>query len=216
MTSKQAQKLYRESTRGPRLSKAEQRRLEREEQDRIRRELDKEMAANRARALREKKKDKERLAMEEKRKKGLPLVSARSSQDTIARFVRGNGMGKKRDAVGEKVGDLPAVREESVEDGNPVGQTAGASQSKRRRLDIGLQDGNHAGNRADVRPGETDRIEAEQGKENTKPKSLDKGVDISVKAVEFSGGRDPVDEPRAPGEGHQSENSNRGWTNDWS
>ncbi|KAK4039467.1 hypothetical protein C8A01DRAFT_16530 [Parachaetomium inaequale] len=205
MTSKQAQKLYRESTRGPRLSRAEQRRLEREEQDRIRRELDKEKAANRARALREKKKDKERLAIEEKRRKGLPLVSARPSQDTIARFVRGNGMGKKRDAVGEKVG-LPAVREEAeddrsgAEDQKMFAQTAGANESKRRRLDNGFQDGNHTGTKAVARPEGRDHITVEQGKENRDPKSAPNGVDISDKAVDLLGGKDSAEEPQAPAE----------------
>ncbi|SPQ26254.1 1ea6d326-aa2d-483c-943c-e5ba6071ba7f [Thermothielavioides terrestris] len=111
MTSKQAQKLYRQATRGPRLSKAEQRRIEREEQERIRRELAKDKQAAKARALREKKKAKEQQVLEEKRRRGLPLVDVRPSQDTISRFVRGNGAGKKRDATGTKV-DLPTVEEE--------------------------------------------------------------------------------------------------------
>lgn len=123
MTSKQAQKAYRERTRQPRLSKAEQRRLEREEQEKIRRELekekqeaDKQRQAARARTLRERKKVREQEIMQEKKKKGLPLVDVRPSQDTIARFVRGNGLGNKRDAAGTKV-DLPVIDEdgESIE-----------------------------------------------------------------------------------------------------
>ncbi|KAL2158153.1 hypothetical protein VTH06DRAFT_4721 [Thermothelomyces fergusii] len=120
MTSKQAQKLYREATRVPRLSKVEQRRLEREEQERIRRELAHEKQLNRARVLRERKKAKEQQALEERRRKGLPLVDVRPSQDTIARFVRGNGAGKKRDAAGERV-DIPAVQAEAAGTGSGAG-----------------------------------------------------------------------------------------------
>ncbi|KAJ4287043.1 hypothetical protein N0V88_007808 [Collariella sp. IMI 366227] len=112
MTSKQAKKLYQQANRGPRLSKAEQRRLEREEQDRIRQEFEKEKQANKARILREKKKAKEQQVIDEKKKRGLPLVTVRPSQDTIARFVRGNGAGKKRDSAGVTV-ELPAVTEEA-------------------------------------------------------------------------------------------------------
>ncbi|KAG7290101.1 hypothetical protein NEMBOFW57_000096 [Staphylotrichum longicolle] len=125
MTSKQAQKLYREATRGPRLSKAEQRRVEREEQERIRRELEKDRQANKARVLREKKKAKEREAAEEKRRRGLPLVTVRPSQGTIEGFVR--GAGRKREAVGLKErSETPEVV--AVEKGD------GGRESKRRRL----------------------------------------------------------------------------------
>ncbi|AEO69714.1 uncharacterized protein THITE_2120409 [Thermothielavioides terrestris NRRL 8126] len=154
MTSKQAQKLYRQATRGPRLSKAEQRRIEREEQERIRRELAKDKQAAKARALREKKKAKEQQVLEEKRRRGLPLVDVRPSQDTISRFVRGNGAGKKRDATGTKV-DLPTVEEEPddidrprTEDGlekkTSCEQGATESQSKRQCLDVrDVQEGNN-------------------------------------------------------------------------
>lgn len=128
MTSKQAQKLYREATRGPRLSKAEQRRIEREEQERIRRELEKDRQANKARVLREKKKTKEREAAEEKRRRGLPLVTVRPSQGTIEGFVR--GAGRKREAgagAGAKErSETPEVV--AAEKGD------GGRESKRRRL----------------------------------------------------------------------------------
>ncbi|KAK4182470.1 hypothetical protein QBC35DRAFT_395923, partial [Podospora australis] len=110
MTSKQAKKLYLQKTRQPRMSKAEQRRIELAEQERIRKELEKDKQANKARMLRERKKEKERKVIEEKKKKGLPLVDVRPSQDTIARFFRGNGQGKKRDSGGAKV-DLDAIVE---------------------------------------------------------------------------------------------------------
>ncbi|KAK4236839.1 hypothetical protein C8A03DRAFT_35223 [Achaetomium macrosporum] len=153
MTSKQAQKLYRQANRGPRLSKAEQRRMEREEQERIRRELDKEKQASRARTLREKKKAKEQQVLQEKKRRGLPLVDVRPSQDTISRFVRGNGLGNKRDSAGVKVG-LPVVEEEAddarsnTEDGldenmPPVQAEDDTDKKKRRRLEeSGLHENN--------------------------------------------------------------------------
>ncbi|KAH0499697.1 hypothetical protein TgHK011_006872 [Trichoderma gracile] len=121
MTSKQVRKAYREANRVPRVSKAELRRQERAEQERIRRELEKEKAASKAKALREKKRAKEQAEREEKKKKGLPLVNVRPSQDTIARFVRGNGSGSKRDFQGRDASGAPVlpIAEESEEDDLP-------------------------------------------------------------------------------------------------
>jgi hypothetical protein len=165
MTSKQAQKLYKEANRQPRMSKAEQRRLERQEQERIRQELDKEKQAAKARTLREKKKAKEQLVLQEKKRKGLPLVKVRSSQDTIARFVRGNGIGKKRDSAGAAVA-LPVVTEEaeddraSTEDGldeaAPLKEETSSSQRKRQRLG---QHGSHEGNSDSRIREEDERVE---------------------------------------------------------
>ncbi|EHK46652.1 hypothetical protein TRIATDRAFT_90008 [Trichoderma atroviride IMI 206040] len=124
MTSKQVRKAYQAANRVPRLSKAERIKQERAEQERIRKEFEKEKAAARAKFLREKKKAKEQAEKEEKKKKGLPLVTVRPSQDTIAKFFRGNGLGHKRSCEGEDVGEaadtakaseLPVV-EELVED----------------------------------------------------------------------------------------------------
>jgi hypothetical protein len=95
MTTKQAKKLYRQKTKGPKLSKAEQRRIDLMEQDRIRKEFEKEKAQARARAARDKKKAKEDKEREEKRRKGLPLVDVRPSQDTISRFISKLGAGTK-------------------------------------------------------------------------------------------------------------------------
>ncbi|KAL2260466.1 hypothetical protein VTK26DRAFT_5511 [Humicola hyalothermophila] len=145
MTTRQVQKAYRERTRQPRMSKAEQRRLEREEQERIRKELEKERQAARARTLRERKRAKEMEALQERKRKGLPLVEVRPSQDTISRFLRGNGTDKKRDAIGEKVA-LPPVEEEASQgsavnagcsgDGGDASSDEGtiARQPKRPRL----------------------------------------------------------------------------------
>ncbi|KAI8961053.1 hypothetical protein F5Y11DRAFT_327870 [Daldinia sp. FL1419] len=90
MTSKQAKKAYQKTNKGPKLSKAEQRRQELFEQDRIRREFEKEKNQARARAARDKKKEKEEKERAEKKKKGLPLVDVRPSQATISWFVRGD------------------------------------------------------------------------------------------------------------------------------
>ncbi|KAH6603655.1 hypothetical protein Trco_008430 [Trichoderma cornu-damae] len=129
MTSKQVRKAYRAANRVPRVSRAELLRQERAEQERIRKELDKEKAAAKAKALREKKRAKEQAEREEKKKKGLPLVAVRPSQDTIARFARGNGSGNKRDCKGKhvdgvtdaaKASTLPAVVElEEDDDDSP-------------------------------------------------------------------------------------------------
>ncbi|KAI3541896.1 hypothetical protein CABS01_15686 [Colletotrichum abscissum] len=103
MTSKQAQKLYKQANKEPRRSKAEQRKWEKEKQEEIRKELEKERAAVKAKAARERKKAKEEEARENRRRAGQPLFDCRPSQDTIARFVRGNGSHKKRDSSGEPI-----------------------------------------------------------------------------------------------------------------
>ncbi|KAI1822521.1 hypothetical protein F4861DRAFT_514263 [Xylaria intraflava] len=88
MTSKQVKKAYRKATKGPRLSKAEQRRQELFEQDRIRKESEKERNKARARAARDKKKEKADRERAEKKNKGMPLVDVRPSQNTLASFIR--------------------------------------------------------------------------------------------------------------------------------
>ncbi|POR38563.1 Uncharacterized protein TPAR_01220 [Tolypocladium paradoxum] len=103
MTSKQVRKAYKAANREPKLSRAERIKQEKAEQARIRKEFEREKAATRARVAREKKRDKELAEQEHKKKNGLPLVSVRPSQDTIAKFVRGNGTGRKRDAAGQHV-----------------------------------------------------------------------------------------------------------------
>lgn len=87
MTTKQAKKLHRLANKGPTLSKAEQRRIELMEQDRIRKEFESVKKLERARNLREKKKAKEDKEKEERRKKGLPMVDVHPSQDVISRFL---------------------------------------------------------------------------------------------------------------------------------
>ncbi|KAF4463917.1 hypothetical protein FALBO_9261 [Fusarium albosuccineum] len=111
MTSKQVQKAYKAANKGPKLTRAEAWKQERAEQERIRKEFEKEKAAAKAKVAREKKKEKELAEKQEKRKKGLPLVTVRPSQDTIARFVRGFGTAKKRDATGQEVKRADTIEE---------------------------------------------------------------------------------------------------------
>ncbi|KAI8182200.1 hypothetical protein K4K54_011332 [Colletotrichum sp. SAR 10_86] len=86
MTSKQAQKLYKQANKVPRRSKAEQRKWEKERQEEIKKELERERAAVKAKQARDRKKAKEEEARENRRRQGQPLVDCRPSQDTIARF----------------------------------------------------------------------------------------------------------------------------------
>lgn len=113
MTTKQAKKLHNQKNKGPKLSKAEQRRIELMEQDRIRKEFEKEKAQARARTAREKKKAREDKEKEERKRKGLPLVDIHPSQDTISRFISrvGRVIGVKRDSAAANT--LDAVREDS-------------------------------------------------------------------------------------------------------
>lgn len=113
MTTKQAKKLHNQKNKGPKLSKAEQRRIELMEQDRIRKEFEKEKAQARARTAREKKKAKEDKEKEERKRKGLPLVDIHPSQDTISRFISrvGTAIGVKPDST--SIHTLDSVREDS-------------------------------------------------------------------------------------------------------
>lgn len=114
MTTKQAKKLYREKNKGPKISKAEQRRIELMEQNRIRKEFEKEKAQARARTARERKKDKEEKQKEERRRKGPPLVDIHPSQDTISKFINRMGFGKKPVSNGER-SNLGTVQEAESE-----------------------------------------------------------------------------------------------------
>ena len=134
MTSKQIKKAHRDANKQPKLSRQEQRKLELAEQERIRKELEQERTASRARAARERKKAKEEEKRQAKRKSGKPLVDVRPSQDTIARFVRGNGSGKKRDGRGDEVGKMRSMTEEPEHketNQEPSGPTLFESERKR-------------------------------------------------------------------------------------
>ncbi|KAF4450330.1 hypothetical protein F53441_6613 [Fusarium austroafricanum] len=109
MTSKQVRNAYKAANKGPKLSRAEAWKQEKAEQERIRKEFEREKAAAKAKVARDKKKEKELAEKEAKRKKGLPLINVRPSQETISWFVRGNGSAKKRDAQGRNVKNTDAT-----------------------------------------------------------------------------------------------------------
>lgn len=149
MTTKQAKKLHNQKNKGPKLSKAEQRRIELMEQDRIRKEFEKEKSQARARAAREKKKAKEEKEKDERKRKGLPLVDIHPSQDTISRFISRVGIfvTARRDTTAANV--LDSVREEedceTTTDAGDSGADAGdgeedGSDKENRRLqDLGAE-----------------------------------------------------------------------------
>lgn len=139
MTSKQARKSYLERTRGPKMTKDEQRVEERRLQAEIRRDIkrrdqeekkaqERERAQARAKAQRERAKAKDEADKAAKRKAGKPLKPPRPSQATILGFMRGNGA-KKRAPDQEADDGLPVIAEASVSPASSV-----ASSAKRRRL----------------------------------------------------------------------------------
>ncbi len=97
MTLKAAKKAYREATKVPRISKAEQRRIAAEEIAQQKREHEKECVAAKAKAAREKRLNKDTEERERRKKLGLPEPSrfVRASQPTIQKFVK-IGTGGKR------------------------------------------------------------------------------------------------------------------------
>ncbi|KAI0006362.1 hypothetical protein F4779DRAFT_23809 [Xylariaceae sp. FL0662B] len=126
MTTKQAKKAYNKATKGPKLSRAERRRQELFEQDRIRRELEKERNQARARAARDKRREKEENERAEKKKKGLPLVQVRPSQDTIARFVRSNA---KKPASKVVASPTPVENDDNANDNDNDGDSDSGSHT---------------------------------------------------------------------------------------
>jgi hypothetical protein len=97
MTSKAAKKAYREATKLPKISKAEQRRIEAAEIARQKKEYEKEKAAAKAKAAREKKLKKEAEERVKRKELGLPEPSrfVRPSQPTIKTFVKSGAVGKR-------------------------------------------------------------------------------------------------------------------------
>jgi hypothetical protein len=97
MTSKAAKKAYQQAQKGPRISKAEQRRRDAEEYERIRKEHEKEKNAAKSKAAREKKAAKALAEKEGRKKLGLPEPSrfVRASQPTISKFIRADSSAKR-------------------------------------------------------------------------------------------------------------------------
>ena len=144
MTSKQVRNAYKAANKGPKLTRAEQWKLEKAEQERIKKEFEREKAAAKAKVARDKKKEKELAEKKEKQKKRLPLVNVRPSQETISWFVRGNGSAKKRDAQGEEVEKAEAT---TNKDNDRTGETTSANDhemeqpaTKLQKLDVIQED----------------------------------------------------------------------------
>ncbi|KAG0651557.1 hypothetical protein D0Z07_1851 [Hyphodiscus hymeniophilus] len=122
MTSKQAKKAHQLATRGPTISKAEQRRQAAEELARQKKEYERERASAKAKAVREKKAAREQAEREERKRLGVPEPSkfVRASQPTISRFVnKGNKRTWRVDTVDEvEESDTSTVRDDK-HDVNP-------------------------------------------------------------------------------------------------
>jgi hypothetical protein len=172
MTSKAAKKAYLKANRTPKLSRAEQRRLDAEEQARIKEELDRERSAQRAKAARERKAQKEQAQKEARKKMGLPEPNkfVRASQPTISRFVVSGGKRswQAMDTVAEESDDRgddnvpPIKRTRVVEDSDEeFGEFPSLSQSDLPALldNIGTPS----------KPSERDEAELEQEKLGSSP-----------------------------------------------
>ncbi|RDW85696.1 hypothetical protein BP5796_04021 [Coleophoma crateriformis] len=120
MTSKEAKKAYAKASRVPKLSRAEQRRLEAEERERQRKEYERERAAAKAKAAREKKAEKAAAERDARKKAGLPEPSkfVRPSQPTISVFVTTGTKRTWQEADGNEQGqgDASEVVNEEPED----------------------------------------------------------------------------------------------------
>ena len=98
MTSKQAKKAYQKrSIKGPKVPRAEQARLDKEELERQKIEYERERASRKAKAVRDKKAQKAEEEKAERKRKGLPEPNryVRASQPRISMFVS-SGKGNKR------------------------------------------------------------------------------------------------------------------------
>lgn len=135
MTTKQAKKLYRKANKGPKLSKAEQRRVELLEQDRIRKELERERNQARARTARDRRKAKLDKEREDRKRRGLPLVDVHPSQDTISRFVNRGKSKEDGESATEAEAEIDTGDddgEEEEEDG-PDKENGGATRDGEER-----------------------------------------------------------------------------------
>ena len=115
MTSKQAKKAHQLATKGPRISRAEQRRRDAEELARQKKEYEREKASAKAKAAREKKAVKKQSERNAQKKMGIPEPNkfVRASQPMISKFVK---KGKKRtweiETVEEEESDTPTIRDD--------------------------------------------------------------------------------------------------------
>lgn len=123
MTSKEAKKAYLEARRGPRISREEQRRLDAEEIERQKKEYERERAAVKAKAAREKKVAKAAADKVARKKLGIPEPSkfVRASQPTISMFVKNGNkrtwqeMDNLADDLDDPLVEVRAQREDEVQ-----------------------------------------------------------------------------------------------------
>jgi hypothetical protein len=132
MTSKAAKKAYAKSKQGPKVSRAEQRRLDALEIERQKKEFEREKAARKAKAARERKAEKEENARLERKRAGLPEPSrhVRASQPTISRFVQGENGKRKWCDVEEESGGSAISEGEDGGDKRAAKRVAVADESK--------------------------------------------------------------------------------------
>lgn len=139
MTSKAAKKAYREANKLPKISKAEQRRIEAAEIARQKKEYEKEKAAAKAKAAREKKLKKEAEERAKRKELGLPEPSRfiTSSQPTIKTFVK-SGAARKRSRA-----DIDNVAQEDADTGNEGHnqyQSEQQTENPAKRIALGRED----------------------------------------------------------------------------
>ncbi|CAD6449405.1 e8026841-231e-407d-8ab1-5ac0bd0a6985 [Sclerotinia trifoliorum] len=124
MTSKQAKKAYQKANRTPRITKAEQKRQDAEELAKHRKAYEKEQAAAKAKAARDKKAAKALEQKEERKRLGVPEPSrhVRASQSRISMFIgRGN---KRLRATENKAEDSEGTMCDELDEGPPAKRTA--------------------------------------------------------------------------------------------
>ena len=120
MTSKAAKKAHQLATRGPKVSRLEQRRRDAEELAEQKKEYEREKASVRAKAAREKKAAKKQAERDARRKVGIPEPSrfVRASQPTISRFVKNENkrMWKEMETVADE-SDTTTVCDDDADQG---------------------------------------------------------------------------------------------------
>jgi hypothetical protein len=128
MTSKQAKKAHRQRNAGPKISRAEQARLDKQEIDRQNKEYERERTAARAKVARERKAEKAQAQKEERKRRGLPEPSkfVRASQPMISGFVKRVSK-RSREA-------METVEEEEEESDGTVFEQYDAEPPSKRRL----------------------------------------------------------------------------------
>ncbi|KAL6921564.1 hypothetical protein FSST1_005590 [Fusarium sambucinum] len=192
MTSKQVRNAYKAANKGPKLTRAEQWKQEKAEQERIRKEFEREKAAAKAKVVRDKKKEKELAEKEEKRKKRMPLINVRPSQETISWFVRGNGSTKKRDIQGKEVEKINATTKENNDN---MEETTSANDDeteqpamKTRKLDNILEDDEEVSDTGDT------RIRTKTQEQPSSPSPEQQRIEGPLKETKEDDATEPVEE----------------------